>query len=88
MDYFASAFQGRLIDHLDEASRAGDDECVISDYLRLTGEALGACGTRAECHQHAPIAHQQIHGTGKMLAGNRTETMVRARSMAEVRNHV
>ncbi|WP_207266702.1 site-specific integrase [Pseudomonas sp. GW101-3H06] len=56
MDYFASAFQGRLIDHLDEASRAGDDECVIADYLRLTGEALGACGTRAECHQHAPIA--------------------------------
>lgn len=56
MDYFASAFQGRLIDHLGEASRAGDDECVIADYLRLTGEALGACGTRAECHQHAPIA--------------------------------
>lgn len=56
MDYLASAFQGRLIDHLDEASRAGDDECVIADYLRLTGEALGACGTRAECHQHAPIA--------------------------------
>lgn len=56
MDYFASAFQGRLIDHLDEASRAGDAECVIADYLRLTGEVLGACGTRAECHQHAPIA--------------------------------
>ena len=56
MDYFASAFQGRLIEHMDEASRAGDDECVIADYLRLTGEALGACGTRAECHQHAPIA--------------------------------
>ena len=56
MDYFASAFQGRLIEHLDEASRAGDDECVIADYLRLTGETLGACGTRAECHQHAPIA--------------------------------
>ena len=29
---------------------------VIADYLRLTGEKLGACGTRAECHQHAPIA--------------------------------
>lgn len=56
MDYFASAFQGRLIDHMDEATRAGDDSCVIADYLRLTGEALGACGTRAECHQHAPIA--------------------------------
>jgi integrase len=56
MDYFASAFQGRLIEHLDEASRAGDEECVIADYLRLTGEVLGACGTRAECHQHAPIA--------------------------------
>lgn len=56
MEYFASAFQGRLIEHLDEATRAGDDECVIADYLRLTGETLGACGTRAECHQHAPIA--------------------------------
>ena len=56
MDYFASAFKGRLIEHLDEASRAGDGECVIADYLRLTGETLGACGTRAECHQHAPIA--------------------------------
>lgn len=56
MDYFASAFQGRLIEHLADASRAGDDECVIADYLRLTGETLGACGTRAECHQHAPIA--------------------------------
>lgn len=56
MEYFASAFQGRLIEHLDEATRAGDDECVIADYLRLTGETLGACGTRADCHQHAPIA--------------------------------
>ncbi|UVJ42942.1 hypothetical protein NVV94_20490 [Pseudomonas sp. LS1212] len=56
MEYFASAFRGRLIEHLDEATRAGDDECVIADYLRLTGETLGACGTRAECHQHAPIA--------------------------------
>jgi hypothetical protein len=56
MDYFASAFQGRLIEHLDQASRTGDDDCVIADYLRLTGEALGACSTRAECHQHAPIA--------------------------------
>lgn len=56
MEYFAKAFQGRLIQDLNEATRAGDDNAVIADFLRLLGQKVGACGTMAECHQNAPIA--------------------------------
>lgn len=56
MDYFARAFQGKLINNLGEATRSGEDSSVIADFLRLAGQSLGACGTRAECHQNAPIA--------------------------------
>ncbi|MBD0678081.1 hypothetical protein CGA21_05310 [Pseudomonas sp. PSB11] len=56
MDYFAKAFQGKLINSLGEATRAGEESSVIADFLRLAGQSLGACGTRAECHQNAPIA--------------------------------
>lgn len=56
MDYFARAFQGRMISSLNDATRSGEDEAVIADFLRLMGDPLGACGTRAECHQHAPVA--------------------------------
>lgn len=61
MEFFARAFQGRLISSLDESSRAGDDASVIADFLRLTGQTVGACGTRAECHQNAPIACLYCH---------------------------
>ncbi len=56
MGYFAKAFQGKAISGLHEATRADDPEAVISDFLRLMGKPVGACGTRAECHQNAPIA--------------------------------
>lgn len=56
LEYFAKAFQGRLIEDLSEATRSGDESAVISDFLRLVGQKVGACGTRAECHQNAPIA--------------------------------
>lgn len=56
MDYFARAFQGKAITGLHEATRAGDPDAVISDFLRLMGKTVGACGTGAECHQNAPIA--------------------------------
>lgn len=56
LEYFAKAFQGRLIQDLNEATRAGDDNAVIADFLRLLGQKVGACGTMAECHQNAPIA--------------------------------
>jgi len=56
LEYFAKAFQGRLIRDLSEATRSGDESAVISDFLRLVGQKVGACGTRAECHQNAPIA--------------------------------
>lgn len=56
MSYFARAFQGKAISGLHEATRAGDPDAVISDFLRLMGKPVGACGTRAECHQNAPIA--------------------------------
>ncbi|HBO3299725.1 TPA: site-specific integrase [Pseudomonas aeruginosa] len=56
MTYFANAFQGKALTGLHEASRAGDADAVITDFLRLMGQPLGACGTRAECHQNAPIA--------------------------------
>lgn len=61
MEFFARAFQGRLISSLAESKRAGDDESVIADFLRLTGQTVGACGTRAECHQNAPIACLYCH---------------------------
>jgi integrase len=56
MGYFARAFQGKAISGLHEATRAGDPDAVISDFLRLMGMPAGACGTRAECHQNAPVA--------------------------------
>lgn len=61
MEFFARAFQGRLISSLDESTRAGDEDSVIADFLRLTGQTVGACGTRAECHQNAPIACMYCH---------------------------
>lgn len=56
MGYFARAFQGKAISGLEEATRAGDPDAVITDFLRLMGKPLGACGTRADCHQNAPVA--------------------------------
>jgi integrase len=56
MGYFARAFQGKAISGLNEATRADDPDAVITDFLRLMGKAVGACGTRAECHQNAPVA--------------------------------
>lgn len=56
MTYFANAFQGKALTGLHEASRAGEDDAVITDFLRLMGQPVGACGTRAECSQNAPIA--------------------------------
>lgn len=61
MEFFATAFQGRLITSLNESTRSGDDASVIADFLRLTGQTVGACGTRAECHQNAPIACLYCH---------------------------
>jgi hypothetical protein len=61
MEFFARAFQGRLITSLDESTRVGDDASIIADFLRLTGQTVGACGTRAECHQNAPIACLYCH---------------------------
>lgn len=56
MGYFARAFQGKPISGLHEATRAGDPDAVITDFMRLMGMPVGACGTRAECHQNAPVA--------------------------------
>ncbi|MFA0917788.1 hypothetical protein ALP73_00196 [Pseudomonas coronafaciens pv. garcae] len=56
MGYFARAFQGKAISGLEEATRAGDPDAVITDFLRLMGKPVGACGTRADCHQNAPVA--------------------------------
>lgn len=56
MGYFAKAFQGKAITGLHEATRAGDPDAVITDFLRLMGKPVGACGTRAECYQNAPVA--------------------------------
>ena len=56
MEFFAKAFQGKLIDNLSEATRANDSNALLRDFLRLTGQAVGACGTKAECYQNAPIS--------------------------------
>lgn len=61
MEFFAKAFQGRLITSLEESTRADDDASVIADFLRLTGQTVGACSTRAECNQNAPIACLYCH---------------------------
>jgi integrase len=56
MSFFAHAFQGRLIDDFNDATRKGDPRALIIDFAHLMGQSLGACGTRAECHLHAPRA--------------------------------
>ena len=52
----ASAFQGNLIQDLDEATRKGQIDALIRDFVNLNGEIIGACGTEADCYQYAPIA--------------------------------
>ncbi|RVU04332.1 site-specific integrase [Novosphingobium umbonatum] len=54
MTIFARAFQGRLIESLEDATRKGDEDALITAYEHLNGQDLGACGTRAKCHQDAP----------------------------------
>lgn len=61
MDYFARAFQGKLIRSLDEATFPDDGEQQILDFIHLTGQTLGACGTRTECHLNAPVACLSCH---------------------------
>lgn len=61
MDYFARAFQGKLIRTLQEATYPNDGEQEILDFMHLTGETLGACGTRSECHLNAPVACLSCH---------------------------
>jgi len=56
MRLIASAFQGKLIKDLNDASRTGQIDALIRDFLHLNGEAIGACGTEAACYQHAPRA--------------------------------
>lgn len=56
LSIIASTFQGKIINDLSEATRQNDDFAVIRDFARLIGQPLGACGTRALCHQNAPLA--------------------------------
>ena len=56
MDYFARAFQGKLINDISERTRSDEGEALIRDFMRLTGQTLGACGTCIDCHQNAPVA--------------------------------
>lgn len=56
MRLIASVFQGKLINGLDDATRKGQVEAIIRDFIHLNGEAIGACGTEADCSQHAPRA--------------------------------
>lgn len=56
LSFLALAFQGRLIGSLEEATRRGEAGALIRDFAHLVGQRLGACGTRAECHQNAPRA--------------------------------
>lgn len=52
----AGTFMGRVITNLSEATRANDGKALIQDFARMAGENLGACGTKADCYQEAPIA--------------------------------
>lgn len=51
----ARSFRGRLIQDLHGATNPNDG-ALIRDFLVLKGAKVGACGTRVECHQHAPVA--------------------------------
>ena len=56
MSIFVDAFRGRLIAGPEQASRKEEPEAIIRDFMNLDGSSIGACGTNAECHQHAPVA--------------------------------
>ncbi len=56
MSFIAQAFQGRLINSLNDATRSDEASALIRDFAHLMGQSIGACGTRAECHQDAPRA--------------------------------
>ncbi|MFO1387967.1 tyrosine-type recombinase/integrase [Cellvibrio sp.] len=56
MDYFARAFRGKLIADISEATQQDKGASLIRDFMHLTGQQLGACGTQAKCYQNAPIA--------------------------------
>jgi len=52
----AGTFMGRTINNLSEATRTNDGNALIRDFARMAGETLGACATKADCYQEAPIA--------------------------------
>lgn len=61
MDYFARAFQGKLIRSLNDATYPDDGEQQILDFMHLTGQTLGACGTHEKCHLNAPVSCLSCH---------------------------
>lgn len=56
LETIAKAFRGEIVTDLSDATRSGEAEALIRDFERLSGRSMGACGTRAECMQLAPIA--------------------------------
>jgi len=52
----AGTFMGRTINNFSEATRTNDGDALIRDFARMAGETLGACATKADCYQEAPIA--------------------------------
>ncbi len=56
MSFIGQAFQGRLVSSLEEATRQHDSGALIRDFANLIGQPIGACGTMANCYQHAPRA--------------------------------
>lgn len=61
IEYFAKAFQGKLIRGLEEATYPDESEQLILDFMNLAGQTLGACGTHESCHLNAPIACLSCH---------------------------
>lgn len=56
LETIARAFRGKIVTDLSDATRSGEAQALIRDFERLSGRSMGACGTRAECMQLAPIA--------------------------------
>ncbi|UYR06753.1 site-specific integrase [Ralstonia pseudosolanacearum] len=56
LETIAKAFRGAIVTDLSDATRAGEAQALIRDFERLSGRSMGACGTRVECLQLAPIA--------------------------------
>lgn len=56
LETIAKAFQGKVRTGLSGEAGSEEVSVLLRDFERLSGRAVGACGSRTACYQHAPIA--------------------------------